>query len=345
MHHLIANEFKSKLDDRTLSIDPSIALYLESNNTRLPIDLTDKLSDITQFDFAGTFKAEVDISVEGIPVEMYISASSDDITTASSIDFEIRIDVSCENLPRDFADIFVSALDALETRVADGVGPAFDDIGLGLLGGSLLVHDVYDFKAGLFDKLFGTKEERAAWLNGTTGEDIDFYNTLTANTVNVVGDASLDVTCVTEPDRFILDLTVRGSLLSIGALEELRATLLPPQSFPSLGLNVSNIDVEYELNLPLSLYSGLNKLFQLGETQASLAINFTAAISESLPILSNENITFSGAFDFGASLSYSSIQGLASSGRFSTNLGAQVSDNYVGIRAQDDNIFDSNPRK
>ncbi len=107
MHHLIANEFKSKLDDRTLSIDPSISLYLESNNTRLPIDLTDKLSDITEFDFAGTFKAEVDISVEGIPVELYISASSDDITTASSIDFDISLDLDLRPIKESFIQLLV----------------------------------------------------------------------------------------------------------------------------------------------------------------------------------------------------------------------------------------------
>ena len=334
-----------QLKGRTLSIDPSILLYLGAKNTLLPINLTtNTFSHISEFDFAGSFKADIEVGLEGIPVELHISASSDDITTASSIDFDVGIDVTCENLPRDFADLFTSALDELETLVADNVDKSFDEIGLGPLGGSLLVHNLYDFKAGLFDKLFGTKAERSAWINGTAESEIELYNKLNANIANVVGNASLDVTCVSETDKFILDLTVRGSQ-SIGALEELKLTLLPVQSFPSLSLNVSMVDVEYELKLPLSLYNGLNKLYQLGETQSSLAVRFTATINETLPNISTKSVAFSGDFDFGASLSYSSIQGLASSGRFSTNLVAEVSGNYVGIRGQDDNIFDSNPRK
>lgn len=251
----------------------------------------------------------------------------------------------CENLPKTFADLFMSALDELEIRVADEVGKAFDEIGLGPVGDSMSVHTVYDFKAGLFEELFGTKAERTAWINGTTGSAIDVYKKLNANIANVVGDASLTAKCVVESDKYTMDLTVRGSLPATGALEDLKVTLLPPQSFSSLGLTVPKIDVEYELELPLSIHHGINKLFLLGETQASLVVNITGEISEALPILSNENVTFSGAFDLGASLSYSSIQGLASSGRFSTQLGAKVSDTSVGIRAQDDDIFDSIPRK
>ncbi|KAL3759073.1 hypothetical protein ACHAWU_008682 [Discostella pseudostelligera] len=250
----------------------------------------------------------------------------------------------CESLPGNFKDLFMSALDKLEIRVADEVDKAFDEIGLGPVGDSLLVRNVYDFKAGLFEELFGTKAERTAWINGTTGSAIDVYKKLNANIANVVGDASLTAKCVAESDKYTMDLTVRGSLPATGALEDLlKVTLLPPQSFSSLGLTAPKIDVEYELELPLSIHHGINKLFLLGEIQASLVVNITGEISEALPILSNENVTFSGAFDLGASFSYSSIKGLASSGRFSTKLDAKVSDTSVGIRAQDDDIFDSIP--
>ena len=80
-----------------------------------------------------------------------------------------------DNLPREFADLFITALDALETRVSDEVDAAFEEMGLGPFGNSLLAHNIYDFKDGLFEELFGTKEERTAWINGTTGSAIEVY--------------------------------------------------------------------------------------------------------------------------------------------------------------------------
>lgn len=74
-------------------INPSIYLSLDAENTRVPIDLKNNVSDIAVFDFAGTFRAGVNVGVEGIPVELYISASSDDIVRESSIDFEIGVDI------------------------------------------------------------------------------------------------------------------------------------------------------------------------------------------------------------------------------------------------------------
>lgn len=257
---------------------------------------------------------------------------------------------SCDDLPIEFSDLFLSALDAIETRVSDEVDTVFDEIGLGPLGDSLLVRDIYNFKSGLIENLFGTKEERTSWINGTTGSGIDIYEALNSNITNVVGYESFNVSCLISDtdndavnDKYVMDLTVRGSIPSVDSL--LPKAMLLPQPFPSFGLVISASDGDYEFKLPLTLYRGLNKLFQLGETQATLALDFTAAISESLPILSNASITFSGAFDFGALLSYSSIHGPTSSGSFSTNLSAVVGDSYVGVRSHDVNIFDSNPRK
>jgi hypothetical protein len=137
-------------------------------------------------------------------------------------------------------------------------------MGLGPFGNSLLAHNIYDFKDGLFEELFGTKEECTTWINGTTGSAIEVYKKLNANIINVVGDASLDAMCVTENDKYRMDLTVHGSLPYVDAFEP-KVTLLPPQSFPSLILDVSSVDVGYELKLPLSLYRGLNKLFLLAK--------------------------------------------------------------------------------
>lgn len=87
------NKFSIQLGEKTLTIDPSIQLSLDAVNNRVPIDLKNNISDIAAFGFAGTFHAAVNVGVEGIPVELYISASSDNIVMTSSIDFEIGVDI------------------------------------------------------------------------------------------------------------------------------------------------------------------------------------------------------------------------------------------------------------
>jgi hypothetical protein len=87
------NEFSIELGEKTLTIDPTIYLSLDAENTLVPIDLKNNVSNIAVFDFAGTFRAGVNVGVEGIPVELYISASSDDIVRTSSIDFEVGVDI------------------------------------------------------------------------------------------------------------------------------------------------------------------------------------------------------------------------------------------------------------
>lgn len=166
----------------------------------------------------------------------------------------------CDNLPLVFSDLFLSALDKVETRVSDQVDSVFNEIGFGPLGNSLLVQDIFNFKVGLFEGLFGNKEERTSWINGTTGSAIYIYEALTANVTNVMGDASLNVSCLISDtdddavyDKYAMDLIVRGSIPSVGSILP-KVNLLPPQSFPSLGLVVSAVDVEYELKLPLVLH-------------------------------------------------------------------------------------------
>lgn len=104
---LTANKFSTQLGDKTLSFDPSIVLRLEAENTRTPIDLKENLSDITAFNFSGTFHAAVYIGVEDIPVGLYISASADDITTASSVDFEVAVDIDLLPLNATLTDLLM----------------------------------------------------------------------------------------------------------------------------------------------------------------------------------------------------------------------------------------------
>ena len=260
-------------------------------------------------------------------------------------DSPVTTDYGCQELEREkFSNLFLTALDKLEKRV-DEVDDIFDEIGLGPLGDSLSVGDIFNFKAGLFEKLFGTSEERTGWINETSSTIIDIHAKLNENIDKVSGIDRLNVTCVLlNDDTYTLDLTVHGSISSVDSTYP-EVMLLPPGSFPRLGLNVSTLEAGYELTLPFTLYNGVNKIAHLGETRAKLSLELNASISEILPILSNENITFNGMFNLNALHSYSSIHGTSPLGSFSANLESDVADLSVALKARDDNIFDDNPRE
>lgn len=74
-------------------INPDIHLYLMASNTRIPIDLISNIGDAKSLDFAGTFNAKLNVGTEDFPLELYASASSEDITNASSLDFVIGLDM------------------------------------------------------------------------------------------------------------------------------------------------------------------------------------------------------------------------------------------------------------
>ena len=86
-------------------INPSIQLYLEASNTRVPIDLISHTSNIKEIDFAGTFDAKLNVGEEDIPLELYIAASSNVITTLSSIDFDIGVDIDLFPLHSTLVDL------------------------------------------------------------------------------------------------------------------------------------------------------------------------------------------------------------------------------------------------
>ncbi len=251
---------------------------------------------------------------------------------------------SCQELNRDFSDLFLKALDDTETRIGDEVDDVFDEISLGPFGTSLIVGEhIFNFRADVFEKLFGMSGERAEWINGATSDDISIPTMLSTNIADVAGIDRLNVTCVLLNDMYTVDVIVQGSINVDGDIAP-QVTLLPAQYFHPLGLNVSTFDVEYELKMPFALYR--NKIVHLGETQAKLSVQLDASISESLPILVNKSIDFNGVFGLNASLSYSSIQGITPVGSFVADLIADLAgQSYVGLKAEDDDLFDYNPRE
>lgn len=86
-------DFSISLGGTNLSVRPIISLDLKAANTRLPINLISDFNHTTEVAFSGAFDAGLTIGVEGIPINLYVSASSDDITNSSGIDFHLGLDI------------------------------------------------------------------------------------------------------------------------------------------------------------------------------------------------------------------------------------------------------------
>jgi hypothetical protein len=260
----------------------------------------------------------------------------------------IATNYKCPSLDGKFSVLFLKALDEIEARISGEVDDAVDEIGLGPFGTSVIVgEDIYNFKADLIEKLFGTSGERATWIDGTATSSIDIPARLNANIANIIGIGGMNVTCVLSDDTesYMVDLIVHGSIQSADFIDP-QITLLPLESFPPLGLVDFTIDIRYLLKLPFTLYHGINKIVHLGETEAKLSVQLDASISELLPILFNESINFFGDLKLNASFAYSSIHGFSPFGNFDVELSAVIEDHGgAGLKAKDDNIFDDNPRE
>ena len=51
---------------------------------------------MTSFDFGGTFDAKVGAGINEVPAEIYLTASSDDITKLTAFEFEIGVDIDLD---------------------------------------------------------------------------------------------------------------------------------------------------------------------------------------------------------------------------------------------------------
>jgi hypothetical protein len=254
---------------------------------------------------------------------------------------------NCQPLPANISNLFLTALDNLEARFSNDVDIVFEEAGLGPLGTSLWIGDIYNFRGDLFEKLFGTSNERELWINNAKDSSLDIYTKLNANVQSVIGadHDSLTLSCVSLPEMYTVDLTINGSIpnLSLGELVP-QIALLPPGAFLPMGLKDVTVGANYVVHLPFKLYPR-NKIAHLGETKAVLTVRVDASISEMLPILPSENISFIGDFDLEGSYSYSSIQGFLPSGSFDASLDADLDGNMIGLKAHDNDIFDNNPRE
>jgi len=86
-------DFSISLGGTNLSVRPVLNLDLKAANTQLPINLISNFNHTKSVAFSGTFDAGLTIGVGGIPINLYVSASSSDITNSSGIDFHLGLDI------------------------------------------------------------------------------------------------------------------------------------------------------------------------------------------------------------------------------------------------------------
>ena len=80
---LIADDFSIDIGGYFLGISPSIELNIEAINTATPFLFnSSNLSNLTAFDFSGDIDALVAVGVEGVPAEITLRASSDELVSS-----------------------------------------------------------------------------------------------------------------------------------------------------------------------------------------------------------------------------------------------------------------------
>lgn len=252
------------------------------------------------------------------------------------------------NLPQGYESYFLQALaeveDSIDTKVKDGL----DSIGLGPLGSSLPVSNVLDFKSEVFVKLFGEVQDRASLFN-ITSDVLNIADTLESNVETLTGGAAkLSLNCDFDEEKKLFSFNAVVMNSDVGKLiEETAEVTLLPAAFPPFDMITPTLNLAYNLGVPLQI-SLQSKRFFIGEVTADLSAKFVAELSQPLDILDDSTITFTGSLDLDASLSYSSITDFAQTGNFTAALNAATDPNGVpnlGIRATDDNIFDTVVRK
>jgi hypothetical protein len=106
LHAYISDEFDFSVGGYGVSVAPSITVYLEAENKETPFDVFANPGGLTNFSFGGTFDGMVSVGVEGVPAQITMRASSDDITVLSAFDFELRLDIDLSPIK----DIIISLL-------------------------------------------------------------------------------------------------------------------------------------------------------------------------------------------------------------------------------------------
>ena len=171
-----------------------------------------------------------------------------------------------------------------QTEIVDGL----NRIGLPLVPG-LGLSDVLDLKSTVFDELFGSVEDRAAWLDSTAAA-VDVKQIVLANAASeLVGSlgATIDVGCSHNADlqRYSMDIVVDGSVAALALDDDSLAASFLPESLGLVDISSPVFDITYGAHIPIHLDLAAKKI-ALGDVAADLSVKLSAELEVSaLPIL------------------------------------------------------------
>lgn len=236
-----------------------------------------------------------------------------------------------------------------------------DDIGFGPIA-SLSINDIIDFKASVFDPLFGDPTERNTWINVTS--DLDITAQLESQLNGIVGDAQeLSMTCELEVTddidenegelayrfamEFVLSGNILGADLNLGVLSP-KIAILPENMFESLDLTIDALSANYVLKLPLTMDEKRRK-FMIGEITVDFNVDLSTTVSQSIPLTETISQNIGGNMVITANFYYSSVKDWAYMASFEAGLTAETAVGTevanLGLIAKDDDLFDNKPRE
>lgn len=91
----VEDRFDLDLEGLEVAVAPAIELDLSVENTAVPFDvfLGNGLANLNSFDFTGSLASRVVVTMEGVPAAVVFEAELPDITNASSVEFEVTLDI------------------------------------------------------------------------------------------------------------------------------------------------------------------------------------------------------------------------------------------------------------
>ena len=90
---LISDSYGVSIQDFNIDVTPSLQLRLQTENTATPFDLLQNPSALRELSFGGDFMGLVVVSIPKVPAEISLRALSQDITKASSLEFDLSLDI------------------------------------------------------------------------------------------------------------------------------------------------------------------------------------------------------------------------------------------------------------
>lgn len=91
----VEKSFEIPVGSFDVEVSPAITLQLSAENTAVPFNPFNESFKLGReyFDFGGSFDSRVVVKVEGVPAAVTFEAVLPDITNASSLDFDVFVDI------------------------------------------------------------------------------------------------------------------------------------------------------------------------------------------------------------------------------------------------------------